>query len=202
LPVLEQLFRAFPERVELGQALFQCQLALRKLAEASETLEVVLEAIPAGVWSLLLRAELCLAKGQGGEARSLVHQAQDLHPDHPDAMRRLGLLLLRLREWTPLAELAQEALKLDDNEPLAWLGLAEAQLRKRLPAEAEEAALRAISLNYYLPQAHFVLARALIAQSKWQEARNAMQTLLRLQPNNRAAATYAKRLEQQPPRSN
>jgi hypothetical protein len=198
LPVLERLFRAFPERVEFCEALFHCQLTLRKLAEASETLEVLLEAIPAGVWSLLLRAELCLAKGQGGEARQLVHQARDLHPTHPDAMRRLGMLLLQLREWTPLAELAKEALKLDDNEPLAWLGLAEAQLRQRLPAEAEEAALRAIGLNFYQPQAHFVLARALIAQSKWQAARAAMQTLLRLQPNNRAAATYAKRLGQPP----
>lgn len=198
LPVLEQLFRAFPERVEFCEALFQCQLTLRKLAEASETLDVLLEAIPAGVWSLLLRAELCLAKGQSGEARQLVHQARGLHPTHPEAMRRLGMLLLRLREWTPLAELAKEALKLDDNEPLAWLGLAEAQLRQRLPAEAEEAALRAIGLNFYQPQAHFVLARALIAQSKWQAARETMQTLLRLQPNNRAAATYAKRLEQPP----
>jgi hypothetical protein len=201
LPVVECLFRAFPERPEFGQALFQCQLALRKLDGASETLDVVLEAIPAGIWSLLLRAELCLAKGQGGEARRLVHQARDLHPTHPDAMRRLGLLLLRLREWTPLAELAQAALKLDDHEPIAWLGLAEAQLRRRLPAEAEQAALRAIGLNYYLPQAHFVLARALIAQSKWHEAHGAMQTLLRLQPNNRAAATYAKRLGQQQPQA-
>ena len=199
LPVVERLFRAFPERPELGQALFQCQLALRKLDEASETLEVVLEAIPAGLWSLLLQAELCLAKGRGGEARRLVHQARDLHPTHPDAMRRLGLLLLRLREWVPLAELAREAVKLDDHEPIAWLGLAEAQLRRRLPAEAQEAALRAIGLNYYLPQAHFVLARALIAQSKWREAQEAMQTLLRLQPNNRVAATYAKRVAQPPP---
>jgi cytochrome c-type biogenesis protein CcmH/NrfG len=97
-----------------------------------------------------------------------------------------------------LAELAREALKLDPNEPLAWLGLAEAQLRQRLPAEAEEAALRAIGLNYYFPQAHFVLARALLAQSKWQQARDSMQTLLRLQPNNRAAAAYAKRVGQPP----
>ena len=201
LPILEQLFRTFPERAELAHTLFQCQMALRKLDEASETLEVILEAIPAGAWSLLLRAELCVAKGQGGEARKLVHQIGDLHPTQPEVMRRLGMLLLQLREWNPLAELAREALKLDENEPLAWLGLAEAQLRLRHAPEAEEAALRAIGLNYYQPQAHFVLARALIAQSKWQPAREVMQTLLRIQPNNRAAATYARRLEQQPPPS-
>jgi tetratricopeptide (TPR) repeat protein len=127
-----------------------------------------------------------------------VREAWELRPAHPDALRRLGLLLLRLRDWNALADLAKQALKLDDNDALAWLGLAEAQLRKGLAAEAEEAALRAIGLNYYLAQAHFVLARALIAQGKWPQARDIMQTLLRLQPNNRAAAAYAKRMGPQP----
>ena len=203
LPVLERLFRSFPERPELGHALFQCQLTLQKLTEAAETLEVILEGLPAGIWSLLPRAELSLARRQIREARSLVDQAWKLHPTQPDALRRLGLLLLRLREWNALAELARQALKMDDNDALAWIGLAEAQLRKRLPAEAEEAALRAIGLNYYMPQAHFVLTRALIAQGKWQQARETLQILLQLQPNNRAAATYAKRIERQPqPSSN
>jgi hypothetical protein len=74
------------------------------------------------------------------------------------------------------------------------MGLGEAKLRTRRAAEAEEAAMRAIGLNYYLPQAHFVLARALVAQGKWQEAHQAMQTLLKLQPGNRVAATYSQRL--------
>jgi hypothetical protein len=194
LPLLEGLFRGFPERLELGHALFQCQLTLDKLPEAAETLEVMLEGVPAGIWSLLPRAELCIAKRDFREARSLVAEAWEFHPTHPDALRRLGLLLLRLRNWNALADLAKQALKLDDNDPLAWLGLAEAQLRKHLAVEAEEAALRAIGLNYYLSQAHFVLARAFIAQGKWQQARDTMQTLQMLQPNNRAAAAYAKRM--------
>ena len=198
LPILAGLFRGFPERPELAHALFQCQLTLRRLAEAAETLEVVLDGLPAGIWSLLPRAELCVARGNNREARALVSEAWALHPTHPDALRRLGLLLLRLRDWNALADLAQQALKLDDNDALAWLGLAEAQLRKRLAAEAEEAALRAIGLNYYLSQGHFVLARALIAQGKWQQARDTMQTLLLLQPDNRAAAAYAKRMGRQP----
>jgi hypothetical protein len=106
------------------------------------------------------------------------------------------MLLLRLREWNALADLAALALKLDENEPLAWVGLAEAQLRKRLPAEAEESSMRAIGLNYYMPQAHFILARAFIAQGKWDRARDTMQVLLQLQPNNQAAAIYAKRIRQ------
>lgn len=198
LPVLEGLFRGFPERPELAHALFQCQLTLRQFAEAAETLEVVLEGLPVGIWSLLPRAELCLARGNTREARSLVDEARALHSTHPDAMRRLGLLLLRLRDWDALAELARRALTLDDHDALAWVGLAEAQLRKGLAAEAEDSALRALGLNYYMSQAHFVLARALVAQGKWQQARETMQILLQLQPNNRAAATYAKRMGREP----
>ncbi len=195
LPILERLFRSFPERTEFGHALLQCQLQLRKLAEASETLAVVLEGLPAGIWSLLLRAEVAVAKGALNEARACVDEVQRLQPTHPDALRRLGMLLWRLRQWPKLAELARQALSRDENEPMAWLGLAEASLRQRQPAEAAEAASRAIRLNYYLAQAHFILARALLAQGKWNEAREAMQVLLRLQPANRAAAIYAKRLQ-------
>jgi hypothetical protein len=193
LPVLEGLFWSFPERAEMAQTLFHCQLTLEKLPEAAETLEVLLERLPPGIWSLLPRAELCVARKEVREARSLVNQAWTLRPAHPDAMRRLGLLLLRLREWSTLADLAGQALKQDENEPLAWAGLAEARLRQRQAAEAEEAALRAIRLNYYLPEAHFVLARALISQGKWEQGREALQTLHRLQPANRAAALYARR---------
>jgi len=194
LPILERLFRAFPERAELAQALFHCQVTLGRLPEATETLEVLLERLPPGIWPLLARAELCLAKKELREARSLVNEAWHCHSTNPEATRRLGLLLLRLREWNSLAELARQALKQDDNEPLAWLGLAEALLRQRQPAEAATAAERAIGLNYYLSDAYFVLARALIAQGKWQPAQEAMQTLLRLQPNNRAAAAYSRRM--------
>ncbi len=195
LPLLESLFRAFPERADIAHALFQCQLVLRRFPEAEQTLQVLLEAVPAGLLSLLPRAELAAAKGDFREARFLAEQAAQLKPTHPDSLRRLGLLLLRLREWTALADLAQRVIEWDETDPIAWLGLAEARLRKGQAAEAEEAAARAIGLNYFLPQAHFVLARARIALSKWPQAKEAMQTLLRLQPGNRSAAAYYRRIQ-------
>lgn len=197
LPVLNRLFREFPERVEVCHALFQCQMALGHLSDAADTLEVALESIPPGISSLLPRAELALAKSDFKLARSLVSAAMALKPTHPMALRKLGLLLLRLRDWNALAEIAKQALSMDEHEPLAWLGLAAAQLRKGNASEAVEAATRAIQLKYFMPDAHFVLARGLVAQGRWQEAKEAMQVLLKLQPDNRAAATYYKRLPRQ-----
>jgi tetratricopeptide (TPR) repeat protein len=194
LPILERLFREFPERVDISHALFQCQLALGRLIEASTTLEVVLESLPAGVASLLPRAELAMAQGDTKLARSLAGEALKLNPANPLALRKLGVLLLRLREWDALAKIAKQALALDDGDPIAWLGLAVAQLRKGNATEAATAATRAIRLKFFLPDAHFVLARALVAEGKWIEAREAMQTLMTLQPDNRVATNYFKRL--------
>ena len=194
LPVLDRLFREFPERAEMGYALFQCQLALNQLSEASDTLEVVLESIPPGVGSLLPRAELAVARKNFSEARALVSELNRLNPTHPLALRRLGLLLLRLRDWDGLEQIARRGLSTEEQDPVAWLGLAAAQLRKGKPKEAEESAARAIGLKYFLPDAHFILARALVAQGRWLEANDVMQSLLKIQPENRTAATYLKRI--------
>ncbi len=196
LPILSRQFREFPERVEFGHALFQCQLALGLLADAAVTLEVTLEFVPVGISSILPRAELALARGDFREARSLVAEARALHPSHPLAIRKLGILLLRLREWNALADIARQALAVNEQDAIAWLGLAAAQLRRGKPDEAVEAATRAIGLKYFLPDAHFVLARGLLAQGRWEEASEAMQAMLKLQPNNRVAATYYKRMAQ------
>ena len=194
LPVLERLFREFPERVEVGHALFQCQLTLNRLPAATDTLEVLLDLLPPGLASLLPRAELALAKKEMTVARSLADEIQRLNPTHPLALRKLGVLLLKLRDWDALAEIARKALSMDDQDAIAWLGLAAAQLRKGNSKDAEQAALRAIGLKYFLPDAHFILARALVLQGRWAEAGEAMQTLLKIQPYNRSAATYYRRM--------
>lgn len=199
LLALEQLFQKFPERADFCHALFDCQLNLGKLAEAEETLEVLTETVPAGPLALLPRAELALARRDTRQARRLVEELSRANLTHPALLRRLGLLLLRLREWEALAQLAQSALERERNDPIAWLGLAEASLRLQKPTEAEAAARHAIQLQYLLPDAHFVLARALVAQSKWDEARAAMSALRKIQPGNRAASEYEKRLSQPPP---
>lgn len=194
LPVLDRLFREFPERVEVAHGLFQCQLALGLVTEAAGTLEVALESLPPGVATLLPRAELALAQRDFPLARSLVNEAYKLNPGNPTALRKLGLLLLRLREWELLAKVAQQALAADEHDAVAWLGLAAARLRQGKATEAAEAATRAIRLKYFLPDAHFILGRALVARGQWTDARQAMETYLKLQPNDRAAAAYFKRM--------
>jgi hypothetical protein len=46
----------------------------------------------------------------------------------------------------------------------------------------------------FLPDGHFVLARALVAQNKWKDAREVMSATMALQPGNKAAVEYHRRL--------
>jgi thioredoxin-like negative regulator of GroEL len=198
LPLLEGLFRAFPEKPDYCHTLFECQLSLGRATEAESTLEALGESLLPGPAMLLAHAKLALAKRDWRQVHTLVEQVRKAHPTHPVLLRHLGMLLLRLREWDALAELARAALTIDENDPLAWLALAEASLRRQKPAEAEQAARRAIQLKYFLPDAHFVLARALVALSRWNEAREAITALRILQPQNKAAAGYERRISRPP----
>ena len=195
LPWLENLFRSNPENVDFCHALFACQIALEQFTAAESTLTIFQELVPPGLISLIAQAELALARGQLSTARQLAREALPLTPAPPALLRRLGVILLRLREWTTVADLAREGLKQDESDPLVWLGLAEASLRLQAVAAAEQAARRAIQLKYYLPDAHFILTRSLVAQNKWAEACTAMAALRQLQPENRTAAAYQERLE-------
>jgi len=194
MPLLEQLFREFPERPELAETLFECQLELKQPAEASQTLEVLLEGLPPGPAAMVFRAHLAWAQRDLNQARSLVQAAMQFRPTDRPTLGRMGILFLRLREWDRLADVARQGIALDDQDPVAWLGLATALLRKRQPAEAAEAAMRAIGLKYFLPDAHFILARALVAQGHWAQAREALEAVQKIQPNNRVANSYSHRI--------
>ena len=196
ISVLEKLFRAFPERSDVAETLFECQLELKRPAEASQTLEILLEGLPPGPAALALRAQLAWAQRDFNQARALIHEALELHPADRPTLARIGILLLRLHEWDRLENLARRGIALDDQEPMAWLGLAAALLQKHQAAEAAEAAMRAISLKYFLPDAHLILARALIAQGNWVQARDALEALEKIQPNTRAAAAYSRKIPQ------
>lgn len=191
---LKPLVQVFPERPEYCQALFNCYLNLGKHAEAEELLEVVLEGFPSGPLALLPQAELAMAKHDWKRARSLAFELLSLKPQDPFQQHRLGILFLRLREWSALESLARLALEQQQDNPIAWLGLAEALLRKKKPEEAAQAASRAVQLNFSLAEGHLVLARAQLAQSQWQAASESLRKLRQLQPDNTVAATYDRRM--------
>ena len=193
LPLLEALFREFPEKPVFSQTLFQAQLTLGLTDDAEQTLEVGGESLsPAAVH--LPQAELALARGQRQRAREHVSELLKSPGHSLPIWHRIGLLLIALREWDKLEACARAVLKQNEDNEIAWLGLAEASLRRRDFDTAAAAAKRAMGLRFSLPDAHFAFARALVGKGMYLAAMEAIERLLQIDPSNELAKNYLCRL--------
>jgi len=193
LPLLATLFQEFPENPSFCQALFQAQLALGLIDEAEQTLEVGLESLPPAA-AHLPQAELALARGQRDCARQHVLELLKAPAHSLAAWRRIGLLLVALREWDQLEACARTVLKQNENDEIAWLGLAEASLRRRDFDTAVAAAKRAMAIRFALADAHLVYARALAGKGMHLAAIEAIERLLSVDPDNEFAKAHLRRL--------
>ncbi|WP_193212328.1 tetratricopeptide repeat protein [Luteolibacter marinus] len=192
LPRIEALVRDFPENPAFIQCLFQTLLAMGRTDAAGELMELVEESLdPFAV--LLCRAELAWARGEAEEARECIRGLLGFPARSSAAWHRVGLLLVALREWELLEKCARSVLGHGDDE-VAWLGLAEALLRRRDLDGAAKAAQRAIGIRYCFPEAHLALARAFAAQGMIRVAVEALDRLLRISPGDELARAYRRRL--------
>lgn len=189
LPLLESLFQAVPENPLFSQTLFQTQLSQGMIDQAEQTLEVLVDSLPPSA-APLPRAELALARGDKPLVRQCLDELLKNPPRSSEVWRRIGLLLHAMREWNKLEGVARAVLNQNEQDEIAWLGLAEAKLRKRDFPTAEAAAKRAIGLRFFLPDAHLVLARALAGQGKHLAAVQAGQRLIEIDPGNTVAQKY------------
>lgn len=192
LAALEGLARGFPEYPPFVEALLQTQLALGRLEDAREWIEVAEEMLPP-FFSRLCRAELAWANGETDVARRCVRELLEFPARSSAAWHRVGMLLVALREWEALEKCARVVLEQGDDE-VAWLGLAESLLRRRDFQGASKAAQRAIGIRYAFPEAHLALARAFAAQGMLRVAIEALDRLLLIQPGDDLARAYRKRL--------
>ena len=193
LPLLTSLFREFPENPAFSQMLFQAQLSLGLTDDAEQTLEVWQESLPPAAVPLP-QAELALARGQMERARQHVSELLKSPAHSLPIWHRIGLLLVALREWEKLEACARTVLKQNEDDEIAWLGLAEASLRRRDFDTAAAAAKRAMGLRFNLPDAHFAFARALVGKGMYIAAIQAIERLLMIDPANELAKNYLRRL--------
>lgn len=99
-----------------------------------------------------------------------------------DMLDTVGSGFLRLRQYSRAAEAFRRALALDQEDHLAWLGLARAQAGLGQPEESVNAALTAVELVYQNPRAHQLLGFALLKSGKLQEAEAALRVALHQAP--------------------
>ncbi|MFC7274204.1 tetratricopeptide repeat protein [Paractinoplanes rhizophilus] len=157
-------------------------------AEAARTLEPVLAADPASVdgWNLMARLRLALDDNQG--ALEAANKAIALAPDDSRALATASRALTLLGKHEDAVTMAYRAVIAEPGNPLwhdrvAWALLA----ADRQFADAEQAARTAIGLDPNEPHYYFTHGVALEALGHVDQARQAMLTSLRMEPENPVA---------------
>jgi TolB-like protein/Tfp pilus assembly protein PilF len=118
-------------------------------------------------------------------AEELAERAVQIDPTIADASHALGLIAGNRFDYDRAVRLLGESVRLDPKEPRFWDNLSWALAYQTPPDgdRAVEAAREAIRLQPIFPGAYYHLGRGLIAQGKYEEAREAFETSMEQNPS-------------------
>lgn len=141
------------------------------------------------------------AEGHGKDALAALERAEKADPNRPDIHLQIGEAYLRMKRWPDAERASQRASHIDTDNPHAYLGTARALLGQRKNRLAIDEALKAVGLLYQYPYAHFVLGVALHRTGRVEQAIEALEVAVALNPNfpeahARLARIYRRRLNQ------
>ncbi len=118
-------------------------------------------------------------------AEKYAQRATELDPTLPDASHVLGMVAANRFDYKRASELMREAARLAPKEPVYWDNLSWS-LAYETPPDGRgsvDAALKAIDLQPHFPGAYYHLGRGLIAMGRYDEARQAFETMLEQDPD-------------------
>lgn len=183
LPLLQALHQEVPQRPDFAQLLVRCQIRLGLLDEAQRGMDAILETSSNAPVAAMLRAQIALERRDAAKALEWLEIARSSTlVEEPRFWRQLCFTLISLRRWPQVREAADKLITLDPEDAQGHLGLAIAQLHQDRLEEAIECALQATALDFHLPRAHFILARALLRLRDLERAEQALRTALRIMP--------------------
>jgi Flp pilus assembly protein TadD len=124
------------------------------------------------------------------EAETLYNQVLAEHPEHPDALNLLGVLMCQT--WRPekAVELISKAIELKDDQAEYHCNLGIALTCLGRDADATAAYDRAIQLKPTLPSDYVKVGNALRAEEQFEQAIEAFRLALALKPDDVAAHHY------------
>lgn len=139
--------------------------------------------------------------GSHDEALALVRQAVAINPNSAFVWHYSGWTHLYAHDSTTAIDHLEKAIRLNPRDPLgfqAWNGIAIALIQLERDGEAVEAAQRAVRSNPHFHSAWRALASSLALAGRVEEARKAMDEMLRLRPGESWARMSARPVHRSP----
>ena len=190
LPMLEDIYHRYPERLDYAQVLARCQLRLGLLNEAEGTVAACLEAFGDNTGANMIRANIAIERKQ--PALALEH-LNIVAEQQPRSLQYLSLrieALLKLHRWEDCQQTCRTTLEVDPQNALAHIGLARSALHLGQPEAAMDHALSATGFQYGNPRGHFLLGAALVTLKQWDAGVQALSIATQLAPHFYPAWRY------------
>jgi len=192
--LLRMLVAQAPEEPRYRLALAQSLLPLGEAAAARAVLQALPQEWRTLAGAQLLDCQLLLLENRPEEALTLLAGAAARHSGDASFHCQRGMMLLRRRRWRDAEDVFRHALTLDQESAFAWHGLAAALVEQDRAGDSIAAALNAVGLRHFFPEAHFVLGRALVRQGDAASAVRALETALTQNPAHAASHSVLARL--------
>ncbi len=181
---LETALRLRPAMPEALRALARCRALLGDYAGCRPLGETLLAADPESSWGhLMVGTAYALEGADPGLAEPYLASARELGAEDPAVLSRLGGLAMLRQRPADAEGLFRQALAIDPGRADALFGLGMAREAQGDAAGAEHAIRAAVQGQYHLPLAHQRLGMLLMAQGRWREAAEALQTAFGQNPS-------------------
>jgi tetratricopeptide (TPR) repeat protein len=130
-----------------------------------------------------LKAQMMIAERRWESALAVLQRVIETNPMQPALHLQAGDLWARVRRNHEAWGSYRRALRIDDDSVQARLGLCRIALRRRRWWAALKLALEAVQKGYRNPVAHFLLGRALMGLGRYEQAADAFEAAITVNPN-------------------
>jgi tetratricopeptide (TPR) repeat protein len=182
IPLLESLSRKSPYAEDLNKSLFEAYSEAGRPEDARKIVQRFWDAGERGPLVHLGFALVSLTQRRPEEALDHLNKIPNRRYILPGMQILIGRAYLRLREWDLAEHAFRTELALNNNNELAWGGLAVAAAGKEHYQAAAEHALQAVGLKPDYIEAHYQLGVSLYRLGRHGDAANAFKRCLEIDP--------------------
>jgi predicted AlkP superfamily phosphohydrolase/phosphomutase/tetratricopeptide (TPR) repeat protein len=183
LPLLEEIVRRRPWEDRFLSHLALCYFQNGYLSQAEKVISAISDnKPPEHPLTMLLLAKIKFARGDFGGCLESLLAAEAMNPQTRGVYTQIGEAFERLFQWDNAQAAYEKAIAIDEDDAFALEGLSSIYRQKKLNQETVDMALRAVSLLYRLPVAHFNLGVGLARAGEPERAILAFETALRFRP--------------------
>ena len=193
-PILEQLAADHPGSARHALALAKCQADLQLHADCRATLESLERRLGRTAETELLLVGALLNLGEVDAAQARLGEIERRYPPSPVLFQALGSIYRWQGRWADAQRAFARALELDEDDPHAHEGLAQALVEQGQFEPAADHALRAVGLLHFFPAGHVQLGRALEGMGEVNRAIRSLEAAARMAPQFIEAHRHLARL--------